>query len=1295
MMTDPTRDDDSRSGASDSDTMNAGHFPTPGNYIGPYKILVTLGEGGFGIVYLAEQEKPIRRQVALKIIKLGMDTKQVVARFESERQALAMMDHPNIAKVFDAGATKTGRPYFVMELVRGRPITDYCDQERLGIESRLQLFTQVCRAVQHAHQKGIIHRDIKPSNVLVTTHGEGPVVKVIDFGIAKATAQSLTEQTLFTQQGLMIGTPAYMSPEQADMGTVDIDTRADIYSLGVLLYALLTGEEPFDPRALREAGLREIQRIIREVEPPRPSVKWTTLGAKSTEYAKRRSGESVSIRKILRRDLDWITMKALAKDRAQRYETAAALAQDVESFLKNEPVAAGPASFGYLAIKLFRRHRGPVTAGLLIIILAVVSAATMSLLYLRAERERVRANIALAAANDARAAEEKARTRAEDEAERAQSASELAEKERLRAEKALIEANVSRTAEMTARKKAEDETTRARRASARTAARFALQDERVADALASACEAYHLGGGNWEDGLLISEAVQISRRNWSLFCSLPPAGSSLSACFADRTGSDYFIFGSRDSVTVYDLNNSRIFSSCSLPVTGEVGMKYDAARSILAVTADKSLFSYKIPELKLLSRKDYGRRIQHMDARGGYILLVHDNGDIRIVNALTLSDVAATTWRILTAGQTLAFPRIAEMSPDGAAVLLHGGSWTENSFIWNWSQVPHVVTRHQFSLGDIAFLNANQVFTWFTPSGTGGHDEYLTLHELSNQKTKSSRRFSVSGRNTKGIVDLEVWSNRAGGVMAGLWGQCGGLLFDAANEGEVSCDRYENIWPFPDDPPKFLAGSMQRGWLALQTPSGIHIFTRRENNPVSQDITGFCAAACDEGMLTIRGLLLHFTPYDIARTPCSRSLQWLQSGRWHPWALWISQNGSNIAVAAQESLSGSNTVGDEYGRTVILLYRNVDWKNNSAALDIIQQIPLDIPPPSNPWSLRFLTLDEDLSVLAYWRQDIGVMTRYALPGGRRLDSLILGQKAACSPDGQFVAGEGASRNNVVVYNAASAQPVAVISNAVNFRHLTFTFDNRIAVACTMGTKIYDIHTGLLNDQIAGRLVPMAIHSNVNRYIAYQPDSAGVGGGIVLADTKTGAAVAMLSASGKEDYFSSFSPSGEAAVVVTDRWMASIYRPLDPSRAFHYLKQPQTIQSLQSAARPSVPPAAGPNIEKEVPLLLADDPDELRKHLGERITLEGRIYRTIPTRAGDALNLEFEGPAKTRAMGWIPPRVYGTLRTIPSEPLDGQRIRLTGNLGMYGGRNPYWKERYQITVDNPNQIVLISSEDASP
>jgi len=372
---------------SDSDAHQKYSMEMVGARVGRYKLLKQLGEGGCGMVYLAEQEEPVRRRVALKVIKLGMDTQNVIARFDAERQALALMDHPNIARVLDAGATETGRPYFVMELVDGIKITKYCDDNRLTTIQRLNLFVQVCQAIQHAHQKGVLHRDIKPSNILVTLHDGVPVPKVIDFGIAKAIEGRLTDDTACTFDGQLIGTPAYMSPEQAEMRNLDVDTRSDIYSLGVLLYELLTSRTPFDQKKLVSAGLEEMRRTLREDEPQRPSVLLTSLtNMDLTIVAAQRRVESSKLNKSLKGELDWIVMKALEKDRRRRYETANALAMDIRRFLNSEPVLACPPSRVYRLQKLVWRNKVVFASGAMVLITLMVGLGFSTLFYFK-ERE--------------------------------------------------------------------------------------------------------------------------------------------------------------------------------------------------------------------------------------------------------------------------------------------------------------------------------------------------------------------------------------------------------------------------------------------------------------------------------------------------------------------------------------------------------------------------------------------------------------------------------------------------------------------------------------------------------------------------------------------------------------------------------------------------------------------------------------------------------------------------------------------------------------------------------------------
>jgi len=360
----------------------------PGTKIGHYKLLELIGEGGMGLVYLAEQTEPVKRRVALKIVKLGMDTKQVVARFEAERQTLALLEHPNIAHVFDAGTTEAGRPYFVMEYVEGKSITKYCDQQKLSVEERLGLFRQVCEGVHHAHQKGIIHRDIKPSNILVTLRGQRAVPKIIDFGIAKAITQPLSGKTAYTEHGQLLGTPEYMSPEQAEMAYQDVDTRSDIYSLGVLLYELLAGVPPFDAKRLRDGGIDHIQKVICEEQPRTPSAQLTSLGDTAKAVAESRRTHIITLTRRLHRELEWIPMKAMRKDRTRRYRSASELADDIQNYLTGVPLIAGPESTVYRARKFVRKHVGSVATAALLLVVIILGLVASILMGCRAERAR-------------------------------------------------------------------------------------------------------------------------------------------------------------------------------------------------------------------------------------------------------------------------------------------------------------------------------------------------------------------------------------------------------------------------------------------------------------------------------------------------------------------------------------------------------------------------------------------------------------------------------------------------------------------------------------------------------------------------------------------------------------------------------------------------------------------------------------------------------------------------------------------------------------------------------------------
>jgi len=411
----------------DATLEESGLIEGAGTKIGRYELLSLIGEGGMGLVYQAEQKEPVKRRVALKIIKPGMDSAQVIARFEAERQALALLDHPNIAHVFDAGTTEAGRPYFVMEYVKGMSITVYCDEYKLNIEQRLKLFKQVCEGIHHAHQKGIIHRDIKPSNILVSVHGDRAIPKIIDFGISKATARSLSDKTVFTCQGQLLGTPEYMSPEQVDLATQDVDTRSDIYSLGVVLYELLAGVLPFERESLEKIGFSELQRTLMELEPASPSVRLSNLGEKAKAIADSRMTQVVPLARRLHRELEWIPLKAMRKDRCRRYKSASDMADDIQSYLNGNPLLAGPETAMYRVQKFVNKHAGSVATAALVSVVIVVGLVVSILMGCRAEQAREQEAAARVEAEQARDKEAALRQQVEQALERAEKAEAIAE----------------------------------------------------------------------------------------------------------------------------------------------------------------------------------------------------------------------------------------------------------------------------------------------------------------------------------------------------------------------------------------------------------------------------------------------------------------------------------------------------------------------------------------------------------------------------------------------------------------------------------------------------------------------------------------------------------------------------------------------------------------------------------------------------------------------------------------------------------------------------------------------------
>jgi WD40 repeat protein len=822
----------------------------PGDKIDRYKLLEQIGEGGFGVVYVAEQQEPVRRSVALKIIKLGMDTKEVIARFEAERQALALMDHPHIAKVLDAGATAGGRPYFVMELVKGERITDYCDKNNLTTRQRLDLFVQICQAIQHAHQKGIIHRDIKPSNILVAMQDGTPVPKVIDFGIAKATQHRLTDETIHTALEQIIGTPAYMSPEQAEMTGLDIDTRSDIYSLGVLLYELLTGKTPFDPKALMARGIEEMRRAIREEEPQRPSTRLTTMDeGELTTTAKRRQTDAPKLVHLVRGDLDWIVMKCLEKDRTRRYETANGLAADLLRHLNNEPVVARPPSNAYRFQKMVRRNTlacAAAAAAALALLLGVVASAW------EAERARQAERAATSALRQARAAEKKAvdeRSRAESSAKEAKAT--LSASEFLQGSRALAEGHPSDALAYLARSLSDDPDNDA--ASTRLATLLASRSWMVPTVVLQ--HGQHMKSAQFSaDGKRIltvsGDFTNASAQVWDaqsgqlLTRPLQYGSNVYSAQFSTDGKRILTVWaqGRNFTARAWDSQSGHALTEPLNLGTNVYGAEFSPdGKRIVAGLMEKTAPVWDVQS---------GQRLSELSPRNGHVRFAHFSPDgQRIVTfSIDRTNIITQVWDAQS-GQPLAEPLkyglfvlAAQFSPDGKRIVTAGSEITNGTAqVWDVEsgQPLGAPLKHGSYLTSALFSpDGKRILTtssdhnarvWDAQSG-----QPLT-EPLKHDQSVDSASFSSDGKRivtASGDHTARVWDTQSGQTLTeSLQHGSGVTSAQFSPDGKriitVSRDGTARVWDAENDQPP-LTNILKHGpfvTLALFSPDGKRIVT--------------------------------------------------------------------------------------------------------------------------------------------------------------------------------------------------------------------------------------------------------------------------------------------------------------------------------------------------------------------------------------------------------------------------------------------------------------------------------------
>ncbi len=1331
----------------------------PGDVIGRYKLQEQIGEGGFGVVFLADQQRPVRRQVALKVIKLGMDTREVVIRFEAERQALALMDHPNIAKVLDAGATETGRPYFVMELVRGSPITDYADSHRLSTRDRVALAALVCRAVQHAHGKGVIHRDIKPNNVLVTTADDRPVPKVIDFGIAKATQAKLTDQTMFTAHRQLIGTPQYMSPEQADSDGADIDTRTDVYSLGVLIYELLVGTTPLDARSLRSAAFDAMRRMISEQDPPRPSTRLNGLGQTLATVATNRRTDAKRLGQALQGELDWIVMRAMERDRTRRYDTAAALADDLDRFLAGDPVQAGPPGVEYRLRKLARKHRAAVgvAAAVLLALLMGVAGTTVGLVReahqrrvaddqraaavveqsiaqaARVQAEQARADAvreatiaqaALAQAEQSRGLARQARGDADLQTGIAQSARSLGEQARGLAERARGDATrMAGIAQMTrsqaqqalsqaeqARADAEQQALVANRAAARSDARCLIGQRLLPAAFARAVDAWKLGG-RWEDGFTLDQIRAAAQQHWQLVARVPVDGAD-AACFVRVGPGSVLAVAAGLTLATYDADTGRPLAHVVLPSPAIKVLANDALGSVTVARAD-GVDRFEVRNLSRVASRRLTVPTVAADASSGEVIVVDRDGLSRVLALVNLAETGELSWTAKgTGARDLTPPRQVAISPSGNRVLLKGGASTEPFTLWERGKAGTVRVTHPYLRGtQYRFADDDSVVAWFVADSTGGDANEVNVYSVPPALAGGDHpapRFQAfaSADDTKGAVDVQVWTDPARQESCfAMAGKAGLTLLSAHRLGSPQSDRYAGLLPTDGERPTYLAASFASGLLALRQSHGTAIFRAVPRDNIKLD--DYAARACRDGLLAVNrhgaSVTLALQPFDATRPARTFTLQWANATGavpdLLPWAVCANPDGTTVVVIAQASKGFNNTGTGTFGNAHALVYRNADGLASAPpAWRLEHAWDLGVAPTAT-WDPRYAAVDPAGRVLLYVTANGGAR-RFSLDDGRSLGALPLAAATALSAGGTLAAGVDPTDGTLNVFDIATGQRLTSVPDQSAVVSVCLSADDqRVLVADGTAMRSYAVPDGKLLATVPTPLRPLAVPAgDPDRLVAFQPDDAtSTSGNLVVADS-TGHVVVVLARAGSAFSPAWYSPDGRAVAVVLDRWAGDVFRSLSPD---------QLAVALNGGAAPRGPTGGTPAMpvvqvaaatRPSTGTLDAADADALAPHVGTTVVLRGVIKSMVWGKSKNVAFLDFDCPDGHKLTGFLPPKGVRQFRAKSSDAFLNGLVGQTVEIqgSLVRYVSPSTHEAWlEVVIEDPAQLKVLPVPKVTP